>query len=293
MNDTLTKEKVKEIRYIANDIRRFVVTSLARAGSGHTAGPLGMADVFAVFYDSVYRHKPKDPLWEDRDMFVLSNGHICPVLYAAMAHTGYFPMEELTTLRSFKTRLQGHPHREYLVGLETSSGPLGSGLSQAVGMAFGIELFGNESERYVYCFTSDGEHQCGQMWEAVLHAGSKKLSRIIQVMDRNHIQINGKTEDVMELEPLREKYEAFGWDVQVVDGHSVEALYAAFRNAQREKEKPSILLAETVPGKGVAEFENDYRWHGAPPGKGPEDKVLREKQLEVALLRIQEEREKI
>ena len=293
MESTLSVEKKKDIAYLANDIRRGIVTSLASAGSGHTAGPLGMADVFAVFYSSVYRHRPHDPFWKDRDMFVLSNGHICPVLYAAMAYTGYFPVEELEMLRTFKTRLQGHPHREYLPGVETSSGPLGSGMSQAVGMALADVLDSTNNNRFVYCFTSDGEHQCGQTWEAVLQAGDRKLSRIISVMDRNHIQINGRTEDVMGLEPFVSKYEAFNWHTHVVDGHNIQDIYTAFKHAQEETEKPSIIFAETVPSKGVVEFEGDYRWHGAPPGKGPEDKVAQEHQVETALSRIDEERKKI
>ena len=284
---TLSEKHVREIKETARDIRISLIKSLVEAGSGHTAGPLGMADIFALLYHSVLRYRPKEPLWEERDLLVLSNGHICPVLYAAMAHAGFFPVEELQTLRKFGTRLQGHPHREYLPGLETSSGPLGSGLSQAVGMAIADTLNNPESDRFVYCFMSDGEHDCGQTWEAVLLAGHRKTRNLIGVVDRNHIQIDGRTEDVLLLEPFEAKYKAFGWHTQVVDGHDIQALHAAFEEA-KVADSPAVIIAETTPGKGVPEFENDYRWHGSPPGKGPEDIVPREEQANIALQRLTE-----
>lgn len=285
--NSLSQENIQEITHLARDIRISLLKALAEAGSGHTAGSLGMADIFALLYHSILRYRPQEPLWKERDLLILSNGHICPVLYSTMAHVGFFPVEELQTLRKFGTRLQGHPHREYLPGIETSSGPLGSGLSQAVGMAIADNLNDPDSDRFVYCLMSDGEHDCGQTWEAVLLAGHRKTRNLIGVVDRNHIQINGRTEDVMSLEPLVDKYRSFGWYPIEVDGHNIQALYSAFAKA-KEVNAPAVLIAETVPSKGVSEFENDYRWHGSPPGKGPDDIVPKEKQLEVALQRLSE-----
>lgn len=281
----LTDEKIREIEAKANTIRVSLIESLVAAGSGHTAGPLGMADVFATLFFSVMQYNPEDPSDESRDRFILSNGHICPVLYATMAHAGFFPVEELRTLRKFGSRLQGHPHREYLPGVETSSGPLGSGLSQALGMALAERMDNPQSTKYFYCFMGDGELNCGQIWEAVLHAGKEALSNLIGVVDRNGIQIDGFTKDVMPLEPLKDKFEAFNWTVIEIDGHSVEAIYEAFGEAQSVN-RPTVIIAHTIPGKGVPEFERDYRWHGAPPGKGPEAVVDRGEQAQTALNRL-------
>lgn len=277
---------IKELEEKANAIRISTIEALVEAGSGHTAGPLGMADIFTLLYFHTLRHDPQNPDWPDRDRLILSNGHICPVLYAAMAHAGYFPIEELKTLRKFKSRLQGHPHREWLPGLETSSGPLGSGLSQAVGMALAERIDNKHSGKYFYCLMGDGELDCGQIWEAAMLAGKEKLYNLIGIIDRNGIQIDGFTKDVMPLEPLKEKWESFGWHVIDVDGHNFEALHEAINQAQSVYSQPSLLIAHTIPGKGVPEFERDYRWHGAPPGKGPEDRVPKDKQAEVALKRL-------
>ncbi len=249
----------------ATKIRVTLIDMLAAAGSGHTAGPLGMADIFAALYFKVLKHDPKNPDWEERDRLVLSNGHITPVRYAAMAHAGYFPVEECLTLRKFGSRLQGHPEREKLPGLETTSGPLGSGLSQASGMAYGLRMDGKPN--YVYCLMSDGEQQEGNTWEAVLFAGKYKLANLIAVMDRNYIQIDGKTEDIMPLDPMKDKYVAFNWHVIDVDGNDIPAFIAAVEEAKQVTDKPSIIIAHTVPGKGVPEIEGDYRWHGKPPKK--------------------------
>jgi transketolase len=238
---------------------------LIEAGSGHTAGPLGMTDISTLFYFHVLKHDPKNPSWTDRDRLVLSNGHICPVLYATMAHAGYFPVEELKTLRKFGSRLQGHPHREYLPILENSSGPLGSGLSQAVGMAIADRMDGKDNSRFIYCFISDGEHDEGNTWEAIMLAGKHKLRNLIVVVDRNNIQIDGYTEDTMPLEPLHSKWRAFNWHVIETSGHDFRALNESVEEAQAVFEKPTVIIAHTIPGKGVHEFERNYKWHGYDP----------------------------
>jgi transketolase len=267
-------EKVKELEIKANEIRQSVIEMLLEAGSGHTAGPLGMADIFTAFYFHILNHNPKDPTKEDRDRLILSNGHIVPIRYVAMAHVGYFPLEELKTLRKFGTRLQGHPERERLPGLETTSGPLGSGLGQAAGIAYGARMDGKKFR--VYCLMSDGEHDAGNLWESALFAGKNKLSNLTGVIDRNNIQINGVTEDIMPLEPLREKYEAFGWHVIDVDGHNIEEFVNAVEQAKAIFEKPTIIIAHTIPGKGIKEIEFDYKWHGIPPKKEEANRFLKE-----------------
>jgi transketolase len=282
----VTSAEVKSIELKANQIRQSIIEMLVAAGSGHTAGPLGMADIFALLYFKVLQHDPKNPLWEDRDRLVLSNGHICPVLYATLAHAGYFPVEELITLRKFGSRLQGHPHKAALPGIETSSGPLGSGLSQAVGMALAERMDNPYSSKYIYCLTGDGELNEGQVWEAALLAGKEKLHNLIVIVDRNGIQIDGYTKDVMPLEPLAEKFEAFNFDVQEVDGHNIRAMNDAIGKAQAVYGQPSLIIAHTIASKGVDVFERDFRWHGNPPGKGPEDRVPKDKQAAVALEKL-------
>lgn len=282
----LSDEDVRNLERKANAIRQSIIESLIEAGSGHTAGPLDMADIFALLYFAVLRHRPDEPDWEERDRLVLSNGHIAPVLYATMAHAGYFPKEELKTLRKFGTRLQGHPHREALPGVETSSGPLGSGLSQALGMALAERIDNPYSGKYFYCLTGDGELNEGQIWEAAMLAGKEELHNLIVIVDRNGIQIDGFTKDVMPLEPLCEKFESFNFDVQEVDGHSIRAMYDAIGKAQTVYGQPSVIIAHTIPSRGVDVFERDFRWHGNPPGKGPEDRVPKDKQGEVALRKL-------
>jgi transketolase len=259
---------IRELEIKANEIRQSIISMLLEAGSGHTAGPLGMADVFAALYFELLRHDPKNPAWEERDRLVLSNGHICPVLYATLAHAGYFPVEELQTLRKFGSRLQGHPHREYLPLLENSSGPLGSGLSQAVGMAIADRMDqGVSSNKYVYCLMSDGEHDEGNTWEGIMLAGKEKLRNLIAIVDRNNIQIDGYTEAVMPLGDLGAKWAAFNWHVQEVDGHNISAIIDAVHTAKTVFEQPSVIIARTIPGKGVREFERKFEWHGKPPNK--------------------------
>lgn len=259
----INDKKIKELELKANDIRQSIVEMLAEAGSGHTAGPLGMADIFTAFYFHILNHDPKNPNMEDRDRLILSNGHIVPVRYAAMAHAGYFPIDELKTLRKFDTRLQGHPERERLEGVENVSGPLGSGLSQAAGIALGARMDGKKFQ--TYCLMSDGEQDAGNTWEGAMFAGNNKLSNLTGIIDRNNIQINGMTEDVMALEPLRDKYEAFGWHVIDIDGHNMEEIVDAVEKAKAIYEKPTMIIAHTIPGKGIKDIEFDYTWHGKPP----------------------------
>jgi transketolase len=272
--EPLTEEKINFLKEKANAIRESIIEMLVEAGSGHSAGPLGMADVFAAFYFHILKHDPQNPDWSDRDRLILSNGHICPVRYAAMAHAGYFPMEELKTLRKLDSRLQGHPHRTSLPGVETTSGPLGSGLSQAIGLALAARL---DKKKYrVYAFLSDGEHDEGNLWEAAMFAGKNKLSNLTALIDRNNIQIDGFTEDVMPLEPLKEKYESFGWHVLEINGHNFEQIVDAVSEAKVIHEKPTVVIAHTIPGKGVSFMENDYLWHGKPPNKEEAAKALSE-----------------
>lgn len=264
----LDDRKIAVLELKANHIRESIISMLLTAGSGHTAGPLGMADIFTALYFHVLNHRPHDPYWKDRDRLVLSNGHICPVLYATMAHAGYFSVAQLEKLRKFKSPLQGHPHREWLPGLETSSGPLGSGLSQAVGMALADRMDnGRSSGKQFYCLTGDGELDCGQIWEAAMLAGKEKIQNLTVIVDRNNIQIDGYTEDIMPLEPLADKWRSFGFHVQEINGHNFEDIINAFGEARASFEKPSVIIAKTIPGKGVPAFERKPEWHGKPPNK--------------------------
>ena len=270
----LTDEQTRSLEKQAEAIRETVINSLVAAKSGHTAGPLGMADIFTAFYFHILNHDPKNPAWEERDRLVLSNGHICPVLYATLAHAGYFPVEECLTLRKFGSRLQGHPERARLPGLETTSGPLGEGLSQASGMAYALQMDGKKQR--VYCLMSDGEQEEGSIWEAAMFAGKYKLHNLTAVMDRNNIQIDGMTEDVMPLEPIADKYRAFNWHVIEVSGNDINAFIAAVEEAKAVYEKPTLIIAHTIPGRGVPEIEFDYRWHGKPPTAEEGKRFLKE-----------------
>lgn len=257
----------------AEEIRETIIGMLVAAGSGHTAGPLGLADIFTAFYFHILKHDPKDPELPERDRLVLSNGHCAPVRYAAMAHAGYFPVEECATLRKFGSRLQGHPERLRLPGLETTSGPLGEGLAQAAGMAYALRM--DSKPNRVYCVTSDGEHDAGNTWEAILWAGKNKLHNLTVVVDRNNIQIDGMTEDIMPLEPFADKYRAFNWHVIEVNGNDIAAFVAAVEEAKAIYEKPTVIIAHTIPGKGVPEIEFDYHWHGKPPTKEEGQRFLK------------------
>ncbi len=273
----LSDKKIEELELKANDIRKSIIEMLVEAGSGHTAGPLGMADIFTLLFFNTLKHDPKKPDWLERDRLVLSNGHICPVYYATMAHAGYFPVEELKTLRKFGSRLQGHPHREFMPWLETSSGPLGSGLSQTIGMALAERIdSGNRSDKYFYCLLGDGELNEGNNWEAVMLGAKERLHNIIAIVDRNNIQIDGYTEDIMPLDDLVKKFESFNWHVQEVDGQNFEMVDSAIMKAKAVYEKPSVIIARTIPGKGVKDFERDFKWHGIPPNKEQADMALKE-----------------
>ena len=272
--ENLTEAKIRELKTIANNIRISIIEMLFEAKSGHTAGALGMADIFTLLYFNIIKHNPKDPFWGNRDRLVLSNGHICPVLYATMAHAGYLPIIELKTLRKFGSRLQGHPHREFMPWLETSSGPLGSGLSEAVGMAIADKIDGQT--KTIYAILSDGEHDEGNIWEAIMLANKEKLSNLIVIVDRNNIQISGKTEKVMPLGDLGEKYKNFNWFVQEVGGHDFWEINNAIYNAKGNKNSPSVIIANTIPGKGIKVWENDYKWHGKAPNKNEAEMALKE-----------------
>jgi transketolase len=267
---------VQKIDAFARELRRSIVTMLAAAGSGHSAGPLGMADFMAVLYAHVLRHDPQDPDWPERDVFFLSHGHTAPVLYAALAECGYLPKEELLTLRALGSRLQGHPERLTLPGLESTSGPLGSGLSQAAGYAYALRHLRPDPSRRVYVAMGDGELNEGNIWEAAMFASAHGLGNLIGIVDRNRIQIDGDTEDVMPLGDLAEKWRAFGWNAIDVDGHDLQALVGAFAVARAATDRPTVLIAHTVPGKGVSFMESDYRWHGKPPTSTQRDAALEE-----------------
>lgn len=274
MIQELHEEKLRELEQKANQIRQLIIKTLLTAGSGHSAGPLGMADIFSALYFHILNHDPKNPNWDNRDRLILSNGHICPVRYVAMALSGYFDIEELNTLRKINSRLQGHPHRTALPGTETTSGPLGEGISQGIGIALAAKL--DRKKYHIYVVASDGEHEEGNTWEAVMFAGKNKLNNLTLIIDRNNIQIDGFTEDIMPLEPLKAKYEAFNWDVIEVDGNNIKAFVDAIGQARAIYEKPAVIIAHTIPGKGVDFMEFDYTWHGKTPNNQQAEKALAE-----------------
>ena len=272
--EAISESKIKQLELKANQIRESIIEMLLEAGSGHSAGPLGMADIFAALYFHVLKHDPKNPEWGGRDRFVLSNGHICPVQYSAMAHAGYFPVSELKTLRKLGSRLQGHPHRGSPPGIETSSGPLGSGLSQAAGMAIVGKM--DKREWRVYCAMSDAEQQCGQTWEAVMFASKYKLDNLTAIIDRNNIQISGLTENVMPVGDLSAKYESFGWNAINIDGNNIGEFIGACEKAKSVLEKPTVIVARTIPGKGIDFMEGKFEWHGKTPDREEAEKALKE-----------------
>lgn len=275
MSDGKKTYSIHEMEKIANEIRVDLIKMLEHAGSGHSAGPLGLADIFTALYFNLLKHDSKKPDWNERDILLLSNGHCVPVRYVTMAHAGYFDKKELMTLRQFGSRLQGHPERNRLPGMETTSGPLGSGLSQAAGMALALRM-DKAQHRWVYVVMSDGEQDEGNVWEAAMLASKYKLSNIIAITDRNNIQIDGPTENVMPLENLREKWEAFGWHVLEIDGNNIEAIIDACQMAKAIVESPVMIIAHTVPGKGVDFMEYDFHWHGAAPNHEQAVEALKE-----------------
>jgi transketolase len=264
----LHDKKLKSLEKQATEIREDLIDMLVEAGSGHSAGPLGMADIFTALYFHVLVHDPKKPEWKDRDRLILSNGHICPIRYVAMSHAGYFPKKDLITLRKFGSPLQGHPEREKLPGVETTSGPLGSGSSQAVGLAYAALL--DQAPWRVYCAMSDGELDAGQTWEALLFAGRNRLYNCTFIIDRNNIQIDGTTEEIMPLEPLAAKFESFNLHVVRCAGNSIRDFVTAVERAHGVSEKPTVIIADTVPGYGINYMEYNFSWHGKPPGAGQE-----------------------
>lgn len=260
----------------ANVIRQDIVKMLERAGSGHSAGPLGMTDLLATLYFGIMNHDPKNPDDPTRDIFLMSNGHCVPVQYATMAEAGYFPKSELATLRQWGSRLQGHPERIKLPGLENTSGPLGCGIGQGAGVAYSFQYLDDNHHRWVYVTTGDGELNEGNNWESIMFAGKYKLRQLIVFVDRNNIQIDGLTEDVMPLEDLRGKWESFGWHVQEVDGHNIESITDAVNMAKAIDNRPSVIITHTIPGKGVDFMEYDYKWHGVAPNKEQAKAALKE-----------------
>jgi len=266
---------IRQLEQKANDIREDIIRMLEAAGSGHSAGPLGLADIFAALYFNILNLDPKNPQWSERDILFLSNGHTIPVQYAAMAEAGYFEKDELLTLRKLGSRLQGHPERERLPGLENTSGPLGSGLSQAAGYAYSMQYMDNIKHRFVYVVMGDGELDEGNVWEAAMFAGKYKLSQLVAIIDRNNIQIDGSTEDVMPLEDLRGKWESFGWHVLEIDGHNIESMIDAASMARAITNRPSVIIAHTIPGKGVDFMEYDYKWHGVAPNSDQAKEALK------------------
>ncbi len=271
----MNKYSIKQLEEIANNIREDIIRMLVAAGSGHSAGPLGLADIFTALYFDILKHDPKNPDWSERDILLLSNGHCVPVRYATMARAGYFDRKELLTLRKLGTRLQGHPERVRLPGLESTSGPLGSGLSQACGIAIAHRI-DNILNRFIYVVMGDGETDEGNVWEAAMFAGNNHLNKIIAIVDRNNIQIDGPTEAVMPLENYKQKWEAFGWYVIEIDGNNIEDVIDACAMGRAITEKPVLIIAYTIPGKGVDFMESDYHWHGAPPNQEQALKALHE-----------------
>ncbi len=265
----------KEIKQLAVKVREEIIAMLLEAKSGHCAGPLGAVEIYLTLYcGGILRYDAHKPLWEERDRVVVSHGHYAPLLYSVLAHAGYFPLEELKTLRKLGSRLQGHPLRLSLPGIETSSGPVGEGLSQAVGMALGLKM--DDKKQQVYCLMGDGEQECGNTWEAVMLAGKHQLDNLTAIIDRNSIQIDGFTKNVMPLEPLKEKYESFGWKVIEVDGHNIPEIKQALQSAKSIFVRPVLIIAHTIPGKGVGFMEWEYRWHGKVPNSQEAEQALRE-----------------
>ncbi|MBD3204675.1 transketolase [Candidatus Woesearchaeota archaeon] len=264
----------KELKNIANTLRKHLIKMLEKAGSGHPGGSMSSVEIITALYFAVMKHDPENPCWEKRDRFILSKGHVCPILYAAMAESGYFPVSELMTLRKLGSRLQGHPHMCKLPGLETSSGSLGQGLSIAVGVAKGFKM--DEKKNHVYCLMGDGELNEGQIWEAAMSASQFQLDNLTGIVDVNGLQIDGWTKDVKCLSPLKDKWESFGWYVIEVDGHNVKQIIDALNHAKHIHFKPTVLLCHTIKGKGVSFMEDQAGWHGKAPNEEQTKKALKE-----------------
>jgi len=259
----MSKNEYENFENIAYNIRVSIIETLRNSKSGHTAGPLGMVDIFTLLYFKHLNIDPNNPEKIDRDRLVLSNGHICPVLYTTMAERGFFPKEELTTLRKINSRLQGHPHNLSLPGIENSSGPLGQGISQGVGFAINSKL--KNLNYFTYIIGSDGELNEGQSWEAIMFAGSNNISKLIYIVDVNDIQISGKTSDVLDTYPLIKKFKSFNWNVFEIDGHNFSEIDLAISQSKSIINRPSVILAKTIPGKGVDFMQYKFEWHGKTP----------------------------
>lgn len=275
MSAHLSDSELASLTAVSKNIRKNILMMIHHAGSGHPGGSLGMTDIFNYLYFSHLKHDPKNPEWDERDRLILSNGHICPVWYATLAETGYFPLEELGTLRQLNSRLQGHPHLNLdnkLPGVENTSGPLGQGISQSVGLAIAFKM--DKKENQVYCMSSDGEQQEGQTWESYLLAAKYKLDNLTIIIDRNQIQISGNTKETMPLEPLLEKIESFGWNVIEIDGHDFSEISNGLKESKIMKNHPTAIIAHTIPGKGVDFMENKYEWHGKAPNDRELEKAL-------------------
>ncbi|MEE9322967.1 MAG: transketolase [Candidatus Aenigmarchaeota archaeon] len=268
------KYGIDEMKKVAKDVRKDIIKMTTEAGSGHPGGSLSSVEIMVSLYFHVMNHNPKDHKWEKRDRFVLSKGHVCPVLYSTLARSGYFPADELVTLRKLGSRLQGHPDRKKLPYLEISCGSLGQGLSIAVGMSIGLRM--DKKDQRVYCLMGDGECDEGQIWEAAMSGAHYNLDNLCGIVDVNGLQIDGRTKDVMSLEPLEKKWEAFGWNVIEIDGHSFEQLIKAFEEANNIKGKPTVILANTVKGKGVSFMEHKAEWHGKAPTKEEAEIALKD-----------------
>jgi transketolase len=265
---------VAELGEMAKRLRRHVITMTATAGSGHPGGSLSAADVITALYFKVMRHNPKNPQWPDRDRLILSKGHAAPILYAALAESGYLPVPELSTLRRLDSRLQGHTDRNLTPGVEMSAGSLGMGLSFGIGVALAARL--DHCDYRTYVLLSDGECDEGQTWEAALSAAHFKLDNLTAIVDYNKMQLSGWTRDIMNLEPFNQKWQAFGWRTVDVDGHNFDQILAALQEAQNTKNKPTVIIARTVKGKGVSFMENNVKFHGKAPTPEEAEKALKE-----------------
>ena len=268
----ITKSEILELEKIAYELRVLVIDMLEEAKSGHTAGPLGMADIFSALYFKYLNINPDNPYELNRDRLILSNGHICPILYASLAKKGFFPIDELKTLRKINSRLQGHPHNLSLPGVENSSGPLGQGISIGLGCSIHSTKTGHNFRTYI--IGSDGELNEGQTWEAIMFAGSNKLKRITYIIDKNNIQLSGDTKDILNLDNLTEKFESFGWYVLEIDGNNMEEICLAISKSMDIINKPVVIIASTIPGKGVDFIEYKFSWHGKPPSKEEAQRAL-------------------
>lgn len=266
-----------DLKHTATEIRINIIKELLAANSGHTAGPLGAADIFtALYFGDIVKYDPKNPTIADRDRVVVSAGHYSPVVYATLAKAGFFPEDELKTFRHLNSRLQGHVHNITTPGIENSGGPLGQGYSTAVGMALAARM--DNAPWHVYCFSSDGEHNEGQTWEAIMWAGNHKLDSLTVILDKNNIQIDGPNDKIAPIDPIKEKYKAFNWHTIEIDGNNIDEVIGACKKAKAHKGSPTVIIAKTIPGKGVSFMENDFKWHGIPPKPDQGEKALAELQ---------------